>query len=252
MCIVITLGARTITNRFQPASCVPDKHAIVEIAKVLSRLSEAFQAVVTHGAGRGPFSGSAIPDHYSAAAGYLLEQELLNERPSARIAHVLTQNLVDAPTSNMPTTIAELNVIRAMLDHGYTVICSGIGGTPLYRAPSGRLEVGTGTVDKDYASALLGRQLNASCLMMLTDVPAVHADYGTPQWRPIRTCAPEALGQFSFDAESMGAKVRAACEFAANTQGRACIGSVDQAEMSLYGYAGTTIRRGAEFCYGDA
>ena len=40
-------------------------------------------------------------------------------------------------------------------------------------------------VDKDLAAAVLARDLGAELLLILTDVDAVYADWGTPEQRPL-------------------------------------------------------------------
>ena len=41
-------------------------------------------------------------------------------------------------------------------------------------------------VDKDFVAAMVATQLKADLLVLLTDVPAVMTDFGTPQQSPIR------------------------------------------------------------------
>ena len=51
--------------------------------------------------------------------------------------------------------------------------------------PAGKRLVGVeAVIDKDLASALLAADLNADALLIVTDVDAVYADWGTPEQRP--------------------------------------------------------------------
>ncbi len=66
------------------------------------------------------------------------------------------------------------------------VIACGGGGAPVYDDPTPGLgRASTAVVDKDLAAAVLARDLGAELLLILTDVDAVYADWGTPQQRPL-------------------------------------------------------------------
>ncbi len=96
-------------------------------------------------------------------------------------------------------------------------------------------------IDKDLASALLARDLHADALVIVTDVDAVYADWGTPEQKAIRRATPEALGAAEFAAGSMGPKVRAACQFVEESGGLAAIGSINDTPALLRGEAGTIV-----------
>ena len=79
-------------------------------------------------------------------------------------------------------------------------------------------------IDKDLASALLAIEIGADALVIVTDVDAVYADWGTPDQHAIRIATPAELTGSPFAEGSMGPKVRAACWFAERTGGFAAIG----------------------------
>ena len=83
--------------------------------------------------------------------------------------------------------------------------------------------------------------LHADALLIVTDVDAVYADWGTPEQRAIRRATPDALAATEFAAGSMGPKVRAACSFVEETGGLAAIGSISDTAALLRGEAGTTV-----------
>jgi carbamate kinase len=152
--------------------------------------------------------------------------------------------------SPLPKRIFEIEAIDALLQRGCVVICAGGGGIPVMYtdepAPAGRRLVGVeAVIDKDLASALLAVDLKAEALLIVTDVDAVYADWGTPQQRAIRRATPEVLVGTEFAAGSMGPKVRAACSFARQTGGLAAIGSISDAAALLRGEAGTLVTRDA-------
>ncbi len=144
--------------------------------------------------------------------------------------------------SPKPKRILELSVIDLLLDQGVIVICAGGGGIPTVCRSDGSLIGVEAVIDKDRASALLARELNADAFVMLTDVDAVYRDWGTPNARPIRHMSPEQAAQFSFDPGSMGPKVEAAIEFVEQTGGTAGIGALGDALLILRGEAGTLIK----------
>ena len=77
--------------------------------------------------------------------------------------------------------------------------------------------------------------------MLLTDVPAVLVDYGTPNERPLGTVAMDDLDPGAFAAGSMGPKVEAACRFVRESGNPAVIGALDDLASVLRGEAGTRV-----------
>jgi carbamate kinase len=151
-----------------------------------------------------------------------------------------------AVPSPAPKQIFGIDVIRMLLEQGVIVICAGGGGIPTTYAdepaPAGRRLGGVeAVIDKDLASALLAIELGADALLIVTDVDAVYADWGTPEQQPIRSATPEQLGASEFAAGSMGPKVKAACWFAEQTGGFAAIGSIADTQALLRGQAGTRV-----------
>jgi len=123
------------------------------------------------------------------------------------------------------------------------VVCSGGGGIPVVRDDAGGPRGVEAVIDKDLSADLLARELGADTLLILTDVPAVEDDYGTPDNRPIRCVTTSELRARTFPAGSMGPKVEAACRFADATGGMAAIGRLDDAQALLAGQTGTIITR---------
>jgi len=142
-----------------------------------------------------------------------------------------------------PRRIVELRPIRWLLEHDTVVIAAGGGGIPtIAAAEGGRTRVGVECViDKDLASGLLARALEADFFLMLTDVDAVYADWGTPRPRAIRRASPAALAALAFAPGSMGPKVEAACRFVAGTGRTAAIGALGDVARIVAGTAGTTV-----------
>jgi carbamate kinase len=146
-----------------------------------------------------------------------------------------------------PYSIVEAPVIRRLVSDGTIVIASGGGGIPVVEEGP-RLIGREGVVDKDLAAAILAREVEASTLLILTDVDAVQRGFGTERAEPIeRMTAKEArelLGAGEFGAGSMGPKVEAAVRFVEQGGGRAAIGDLDSAVAVLAASSGTSIVSG--------
>jgi carbamate kinase len=142
-----------------------------------------------------------------------------------------------------PKRIFEIRPIRWLLDKDVVVICAGGGGIPtMYQPDADRTLVGVeAVIDKDLATELLARDVEAELYVMATDVDGVYADWGTAQQRRLERVTPEELRASSFAAGSMGPKVEAAMRFVEATGQRAAIGSLEQIEQIVDGTAGTQV-----------
>jgi carbamate kinase len=140
-----------------------------------------------------------------------------------------------------PIEVVEISIIKDLVSKGNIVVCAGGGGIPVARDRRGHLDGVEAVIDKDLAAALIARDVAADVLLLLTDVPAVLADYGLPTEHPIDNATVAELRAKSFPAGSMGPKVEAACRFVAATGKRACIGSFDDAPGLLEGSVGTNV-----------
>ena len=145
-----------------------------------------------------------------------------------------------------PKRIFEIRPIKWLLEKDTVVICAGGGGVPtMYDPGRERFLVGVeAVIDKDFASELLAREVEADLLVMATDVDGVYADWGAPEQRRLETVTPQELRTSEFAAGSMGPKVLAAVRFVESTGRRAAIGSLEQIEAIVDGEAGTQVVSG--------
>jgi len=146
--------------------------------------------------------------------------------------------------SPAPKEIPDMRVLKLLLDQGVVVICTGGGGIPVLRRNDGSMTGVEAVIDKDAASALLARELNADALLLLTDVDAVYRNFGTPTAAPVRNITPAEARMLDVPAGSMGPKVAAACDFA-DSGGISGIGRLEDALDILAGRAGTLITQDA-------
>ena len=144
--------------------------------------------------------------------------------------------------SPKPKRIFEIRPMRWLIEHGVVVICAGGGGIPTMYAPGEerRLIGVEAVIDKDLATSLLARELDADVFVMATDVDGVYTDWGTPSQRRLDRATSDELRAMDFAAGSMGPKVEAAMEFADSGK-RAVIGSLEQIDGLVAGTAGTNV-----------
>jgi carbamate kinase len=142
--------------------------------------------------------------------------------------------------SPKPQRIFEMRPIKWLIEKGAVVIAAGGGGIPtMYQGD--KLVGVEAVIDKDLASALLAREVDADYFVIATDVKSVFVGWGTPEAKAIRHAHPDEMDKLGFAAGSMGPKVEAACEFARLTGKRAVIGALEDIERIVKGEAGTII-----------
>ncbi|MCD6030539.1 MAG: arcC [Thermomicrobiales bacterium] len=148
--------------------------------------------------------------------------------------------------SPLPKRIFEIRPITWLLDQGTIVICAGGGGIPTAYAADGSRKLGgiEAVIDKDLASELLARELDADLYIMATDVSGVYRDFGTPDQRLIDHATVSELKGQPFPAGSMGPKVAAAVQFVEQTGKRAAIGALADIEGIVAGEKGTNVLPG--------
>lgn len=147
--------------------------------------------------------------------------------------------------SPRPRSIVEVDLIETLVERGALVIVTGGGGIPVARTAEGMLRGVEAVIDKDFASAVLARELGAEELFILTGVERVALGFGTPEQRWLDTItAAEArayLAAGHFPAGSMGPKIEAACQFVENGGRRALITDIFTMAAALEGTTGTWV-----------
>src|SRR5215217_7767055 len=139
--------------------------------------------------------------------------------------------------SPLPKRIFEIRPIKWLLENKTVVICVGGGGIPTMYDPTKErtLVGGEAVIDKDNASELLAKELEADLFVMATDADGVYLDWGKPTARLLRLTTPRELSGYPFPAGSMGPKVAAACEFVRATGHTAAIGALADIEKIVAG-----------------
>ena len=152
--------------------------------------------------------------------------------------------------SPRPVGIVESQMVHDLSVAGYIVIAGGGGGPPVYQDPSLGLEGIDAVADKDRVAAILGREIGAEVLLILTNVDAVYRGYGTPRQEALRRLtlaqAEQLLAGTELGTGSMRPKVEAAADFVRAGGERAIIAELAHGLAALRGEAGTTIAKESE------
>ncbi len=182
----------------------------------------------------GPIYSRERADELAAANGWTVKADGENWR-----------RVVPSP---LPKRIFEMRPIKWLLEHHVIVFCAGGGGIPtMYDPAADRRLVGVeAVIDKDLATSLLARELEADLFVMATEVDGVYTDWGTADQRRLDRVTPDELLAIDFPAGSMGPKVEAATEFVTATGKRAVIGSLVDLDGMVMGTAGTNVVPTAE------
>jgi carbamate kinase len=147
--------------------------------------------------------------------------------------------------SPRPVAVVERDAIRDLLAAGHIVIPCGGGGPPVYDDPVLHLEGLDAVVDKDRVAAILGRDIAADVLLILTNVDGVYHAYGTPHQKAIRQLdlqeAERLLASGELGAGDMRPKVEAAADFVRAGGKRAVIAELAGGLGALRGETGTTL-----------
>jgi len=144
--------------------------------------------------------------------------------------------------SPAPLEIVELDVIRALMNRGVLVVCSGGGGIPVIRS-HGKLHGVEAVIDKDLASALLASQLGVDLFAISTDTDYVYLNYKKPGQLALTFATVPLLKRYRqeghFPAGNMGPKIDAVIEFLRLGGKRAVVTSFENLCDAVAGKAGT-------------
>ncbi|RLE73580.1 MAG: carbamate kinase [Thermoprotei archaeon] len=143
-----------------------------------------------------------------------------------------------------PKDIVEKNIIRDLVNQGFIVITAGGGGIPVVKTDHGYEGI-EAVIDKDLASALVGKIVRADTLLILTDVEYVLLNYKKPNQKPIKQMSASEAEKYyregHFPPGSMGPKVLACIRFVRWGGKKGIIGHLERATEALEGKTGTVI-----------
>jgi len=147
--------------------------------------------------------------------------------------------------SPQPIEIIEMDMIKHLVENDFCVIAAGGGGVPVVENTDGDLEGVGAVIDKDFASALLAKNLNADLLIISTGVNHVCLNYGKDNEKGLSLItlkqAKTYLKEGHFESGSMLPKMQAIVWFLENGGEKAIITKPDHLKKAIIGKWGTHI-----------
>jgi carbamate kinase len=147
--------------------------------------------------------------------------------------------------SPLPQGIVEIDEIEHLVSAGYLVIACGGGGIPVFQGDDGDLQGVEAVIDKDLASSMLARELNAELFVISTGVPRVAINFGRSDQRWLeqltRAEAEKYLAEGHFAEGSMAPKIRAIIAYLDRPGRRGLITDPPNIGRALAGQAGTVL-----------
>jgi carbamate kinase len=148
--------------------------------------------------------------------------------------------------SPLPKEVVELDTVKALLNAGVVVITVGGGGIPVIDSGGGAYKGVAAVIDKDYASSLLARAINADLFLISTAVEKVAINFGRPneKWLDRMTLfkAKQYLAEgIHFAKGSMAPKIQAIIWYLEAGGKQALITSPENIGRALRGETGTWI-----------
>ena len=147
--------------------------------------------------------------------------------------------------SPKPVKIIQRIMIRELAHNGHIVIAVGGGGVPVYKNENNDYVGIEAVIDKDLASSILAAEIRAGVFIILTTVPQVYINYGTPEQKALTTMdislAKKYIQSGHFAEGSMKPKIEAAINYLSERDGRVIITSAELLKDAMEQKAGTTI-----------
>jgi carbamate kinase len=147
--------------------------------------------------------------------------------------------------SPRPIDVVPKRVVRDLVNEGRIVLAAGGGGIPVVINGRGLFEGVEAVIDKDFSSGLIAREAEAELFIILTNVPCVSLNFGTPDEIPLDNMTVDEAQEY-FDAGhfppgSMGPKILAAIEYIRAGGQEVIITSASHLKAALINRSGTKI-----------
>ncbi len=147
--------------------------------------------------------------------------------------------------SPRPIDVVPKRVVRDLVNEGRIVLAAGGGGIPVVINGRGLFEGVEAVIDKDFSSGLIAREAEAELFIILTNVPCVSLNFGTPDETPLANMTVDEAQEY-FDAGhfppgSMGPKILAAIEYIRAGGQEVIITSASHLKAALINRSGTKI-----------
>jgi carbamate kinase len=144
-----------------------------------------------------------------------------------------------------PLRVIQRQMIRETVRAGHIVIACGGGGIPIKKNAADEYVGVEAVIDKDLTSSVLASDIGAALLIILTAVPQVYLNYGTPEQRGLGAVTLDEiealLAEGHFPSGSMGPKIEAVIHFLKHGGRRALITNPESLPQAIEGRAGTHV-----------
>lgn len=153
------------------------------------------------------------------------------------------RRVVPSPT---PIKVFSSTSISDTFKTADVIIAGGGGGIPVIRdQEDNTFQLVDSVIDKDRTAFLIAEKIEASHFFLLTSVPHVSINFGTPEEKALFDVTVEEAKKFLADGQfppgSMGPKIESAIKFAQSTGGTAIITNADNIAAALEEKEGTRI-----------
>ena len=142
-----------------------------------------------------------------------------------------------------PQRVLQRDMIRESALTGHIVIACGGGGIPVKHEAGGEYAGVEAVVDKDLTSSVLGSNIGAELLIILTSVPQVYINFGKPEQKALSAVTMKEIEvlyeEGHFPSGSMGPKIKAVIDFLRRGGKRALVTDPSSLRDAMEGRAGT-------------
>ena len=148
--------------------------------------------------------------------------------------------------SPLPREVVELESVKTLISAGNTVITVGGGGIPVIKDSNNNYQGVAAVIDKDFASSLLAREINADLLLISTAVEKVALHFGKPEQKWLDRLTLSKAKKYLTDGThfakgSMAPKIQAIIWYLEAGGKRAIITNPENVGRALRGETGTEI-----------
>lgn len=181
----------------------------------------------------------AIANPQKYVGGWYTKQEItaLSQKFGWTVKEIPGKGWRRVVPSPIPQKIINRDTIKKLVNDGIIVIAAGGGGIPVYITEENQYEGVDAVIDKDMASSVLARDIDAEELFILTDVDQVAINWGKENEQNLGRITLAQLQNYyndgQFPAGSMGPKVKAALNFLENGGSQVIITSLDSVKEDL-------------------
>ena len=173
------------------------------------------------------------------------EAKMLMERTGETYIEDAGRGYRKVVASPEPLDIIEFKTIDKLLNDDNIVIACGGGGIPVFK--DNLTKGATAVVDKDRASSLLAKKINADMFIILTNVDQAQINFNTENSEPIGKISVSEVKKLieacEFAKGSMLPKIESCINFVESTDGKAIITSLKNLDNGMHEIKSTVIHK---------